>query len=65
MNAMVQAEIPTQLFQQAQTLVQHGWANNLQEVINESLRRYLDSHQEVLTEMFIQEDIEWGLHGED
>lgn len=64
MSAMVQAEIPTQLFQQAQTLVQHGWASNLQEVINESLRRYLDSHQEVLTESFIQDDVEWGLHGD-
>ncbi len=30
-----------------------GWASNLEEVINEALRRYLDSHQEVLTESFI------------
>lgn len=57
MNAMVQAEIPNQLWQQAQNLVQHGWASNLQEVINEALRRYLDSHQEVLAELFIHEDI--------
>ena len=42
-----------------------GWASNLEEVINEALRRYLDSHQEVLTESFIQDDVEWGLHGED
>jgi len=64
MNTMVQAEIPNQLWQQAQNLVQHGCASNLQEVINEALRRYLDSHQEVLAESFIQEDIEWGLHGD-
>ncbi len=56
MNAMVQAEIPNQLWQQAQNLVQH----NLQEVINGTL----DSHQEVLAESFTHEDIEWGLHGD-
>ena len=48
---------------QAQTLVKQGWASNMEEVVNESLRRYLESHQDVLTESFIQEDIEWGLHG--
>jgi hypothetical protein len=64
MSAMVQAEIPNQIWQQAQTLVQQGWASNLQEIINEALRRYLDSHQDVLTESFIQDDVEWGLHGD-
>ena len=65
MNSMVQAEIPNQLWQQAQIMVQQGWASNLQEIINESLRRYLDSHQDLLTENFILEDVEWGLHGND
>jgi Arc/MetJ-type ribon-helix-helix transcriptional regulator len=65
MNNMIQAEIPNQLWQQAQTMVQQGWASNLQEIINEALRRYLDSHQEVLTENFILDDVEWGLHGDD
>ena len=40
-------------------------ANNLQEVINDALRRYVESHQELLTEAFIEEDVEWGLHGDD
>ncbi len=48
----IQTEIPNQLWQQAQILVQQGWASNLQEVINEALRRYLESHQDVLTEAF-------------
>lgn len=64
MSAMVQAKIPNQIWQQAQTLVQQGWASNLQEIINEALRCYLDSHQDVLTESFIQDDVEWGLHGD-
>jgi Arc/MetJ-type ribon-helix-helix transcriptional regulator len=65
MNTIIQAEIPQQLCQQAELLIQQGWASNLQEVINDALRRYLESHQESLTEAFIQEDVEWGLHGDD
>ena len=65
MNNTLSAEIPNQLWQQAQSLVQQGWASNLQEVVNEALRRYLESHQDVLTESYIQDDVKWGLHGED
>lgn len=65
MSSPIHAEIPDQLRQQAQTLVQQGWASNVEEVVNEALRRYLDSHQGVLTESFIQDDVEWGLHGKD
>jgi Arc/MetJ-type ribon-helix-helix transcriptional regulator len=65
MSSTIQAEVPDQLWQQAQTLVQQGWAGNVQEIIVESLRRYLESHQDILAETFIQEDVEWGLHGED
>ena len=65
MSNAIHAQIPVQLWQQAQMLVQQGWANSMEEVVNESLRRYLESHQEVLTEAFIQEDVEWGAHGND
>lgn len=61
----IQAQIPDQLWQKAQALVQHGWANNMQEMMNEALRRYVESHQEVLAEDFVQEDVAWGLHGKD
>jgi Arc/MetJ-type ribon-helix-helix transcriptional regulator len=65
MSSSIHAVIPDQLRQQAQTLVQQGWASNVEEVVNEALRRYLESHQGVLTESFIQDDVEWGLHGKD
>jgi hypothetical protein len=65
MSSTIHAEVPDQLWQQAQSLVQQGWANNLEEVINEALCRYLESHQDVLNDAFIQEDVEWGLHGDD
>ena len=57
----IQAHIPDLLAQQAQALVKRGWVGNIDELIAESLRRYLESHQEALTEGFIREDVEWGL----
>jgi Arc/MetJ-type ribon-helix-helix transcriptional regulator len=57
----IEAHIPDQLAQQARALVARGWAGNLDDLIAESLRRYLESHQEALTEGFIREDVEWGL----
>jgi len=65
MSHLIQAEVPERLWLQAQNLVEQGWASNLQELVNESLRRYLESHQDVLAEQFIQEDVNWGLHGKD
>lgn len=61
----MQTQIPDQLLQQAQYLVQQGWIANMDELIAESMRRYLESHREALTEQFIREDVEWGLRGQD
>lgn len=62
---LVQVEITDVLLQQAQSLVQHGWVKNIQQLVEESLRRFVESHQETLTEQFIQDDIRWGLYGDD
>lgn len=63
--SLIQTEVPERLMQQANRLVEHGWANNMQELIVESLRRYLESHPENLQEQFLVDDVEWGLHGKD
>lgn len=63
MTTLIQAEIPDQLAQQARRMVERGWAVDIESVVTESLRRYLDSHQEGLTEQFIREDVAWGLEG--
>lgn len=34
-------------------------------VIAEALRRFLETHRPELMEMFIREDVEWGLRGKD
>ena len=61
----LQAQIPDQLLQQAQYLVNQGWVTNMDELIAEAMRRYLESHREAMTEQFIREDVDWGLHGQD
>lgn len=65
MSTTIKTEISDQLWHQAQTLVEKGWVHNMDELISESIRRYLESHQELMSERFIREDIEWGLHGEE
>jgi hypothetical protein len=37
----------------------------MDELIAESMRRYLEAHQESMSERFIREDVAWGLHGRD
>ena len=65
MTTTVKTEIPDQLWQQAQYMVTQGWVANMDELIAESLRRYLESHLETMQETFVREDIHWGLHGQD
>ena len=63
MSTTVKTEIPDQLWQQAQNRVEQGGFDNIDDLIAEPIRRYLESHQEAMNERFIREDIEWGLHG--
>jgi hypothetical protein len=65
MSTLIQANIPDQLARQAQQMVDRGWATSLEFVVTESLRRYLESHQEPLAEQFLQDDVQWGLSGHD
>lgn len=62
MNTL-QTQIPDQLLQQAQYLVDQGLVTNIEELIVEAMGRYMESHREAMTEQFIREDVDWGLHG--
>lgn len=59
------AELPDKLYEQVKTLVEGGWFSNETDVVNEALRRFLESHKPELMEHFLKEDVEWGLHGKD
>lgn len=65
MDTTIQTKIPLKLFFQAQNFVSEGWASDLDALIVEALRRYIESHQSQLTESFIQDDLNWGLHEKD
>lgn len=65
MSTLIKTEIPDQLWQQAQNMVEQGWIDNMDALITEAMRRYIESHQQTISERFIREDIDWGLHGKD
>ncbi len=60
-----QTEVPINLINQAQKLVDAGWFRDLDEIFLDALRRFLDSHREELMEDFIRQDVEWGLKGDE
>ena len=64
-KTVIEAELPSELAAQAHAFVAEGWATDLNELLAEALRRLLESHEGSLTESFVREDVEWGLHGRD
>ena len=60
---MIQTEVPIGLLTQAEDLVEAGWFRNLDDVVLDTLRRFLESHRGELMEEFIRQDVEWGLTG--
>ena len=64
MKTAIQAELPEQLVADARACVEEGWAGDFDELLAE-LRRYVESHFFRLAELFIREDMNWGLRGRD
>ena len=65
MVTAMNVNLPAELVSQAQQFVRDGWVADLDDLLAEALRRYLDSHGPALTKQFVREDITWGLHGQD
>lgn len=61
----ITVEISQQYIQDIQHLVTNGQFKNMDALIEEAVHRYLDSHTDELVEQFVQEDIQWGLYGND
>ena len=64
-TATIQMDVPVRLLTEMQTLVQAGWFRNMDELMLNALRRFVESHRAELMERFIREDVEWGLHGDE
>jgi Arc/MetJ-type ribon-helix-helix transcriptional regulator len=64
-TATIQTDVPVRLLTEMQTLVEAGWFRDLDELMLNALRRFVESHRTELMERFIREDVEWGLHGDE
>ena len=62
-NTTIEVKIPPKIATSLNQLVDDGWYNDTQSIVVEALRRFLDSHSPQLMQQFIQEDLDWGLHG--
>jgi hypothetical protein len=65
MNTTIQAQVPQRVLEQAKSLVNDGWAADLNSLFCDALQRYVESHQTTIAETFVREDVEWGLKGND
>lgn len=64
-TTIIKTEVPVNLASQAQKLVEAGWFRNMDELVLDALRRFLESHRDELMEEFIRQDVEWGLSGDE
>jgi Arc/MetJ-type ribon-helix-helix transcriptional regulator len=62
-TATIQTNIPVRLYNEMQILVEAGWFRDVDEVMLDALRRFLDSHRTELMDRFVRKDVEWGLRG--
>lgn len=59
----IRVEIPDRLFEQIETLVREGWFRSTADVVDQAVRRFLDTHRPELMEQHIREDVDRGLRG--
>jgi len=64
-TATIRTDVPVRLLTEMQMLVEAGWFRDLDELMSDALRRFVESHRSELMERFILEDVEWGLHGDE
>jgi Arc/MetJ-type ribon-helix-helix transcriptional regulator len=64
-TATIQTDVPVRLLTEMQILVEAGWFRDLDELMLNALRRFVESHRAELMERFIREDVEWGLYGDE
>ena len=64
-KTVIHAELPPELTARARSYVEEGWVSDFNELLAEALRRFLESHSSRVTETFVMDDLNWGLHGND
>jgi Arc/MetJ-type ribon-helix-helix transcriptional regulator len=61
--ATVKVDLPEQLHEQLREFVAHGWFSNEGDLVQEAIRRFLESRTPELMSRFIKQDVDWGLQG--
>ena len=59
----IELRLPDSVFRQMEELIEKGWFQSREEVMELALRKFLNSHRPELMEKAIREDLEWGLRG--
>ena len=57
--------LPKRLAEDVPAQVNAGWFPDINSLVVEAVRRYLDTHHGDLKEQFIRQDVAWGLYGDD
>ena len=63
--ATIQTDVPRGLLSEMQKLVEAGWFRDLDDLMLDALRRFVESHRGELMDRFVREDVQWGLHGDE
>ena len=61
----IQIELPEQLAQELETLIQRGWFHSEEEAIRFALLEFMQRHRLELLEQFQRDDIAWALRQKD
>jgi len=58
----INIDIPDKLAKEIESYIKGGWFNDESELMREALREFIRSRRPMLTEKFMEEDIEWALN---
>jgi Arc/MetJ-type ribon-helix-helix transcriptional regulator len=57
--------LPPRLAEQIQEQIRQGWFTDMNSLVIEALRRYLETRSSEMTARWINNDVVWGLSGEE
>ena len=57
----INVDIPEKLAVEIEKYVKGGWFSDEAELMREALREFIRHHRPMLTEKFMEEDIEWAV----